>query len=245
MSPAPINCQVRIYLGGTPNASDVNRLFKVVSELFGNDIIRFVSMDPNIFTIHTQLPEKLHLPFLRILNGKFIFERFIVLGLDLGISTDERIEPTFIENGLFYRTLMVGGKPLKALHDYFKSYYETLMTGHTDFMEIFLDKIELIKKTFYKNSERAYYESLELYDTSLKYDQIQAEKPLSDKPVLLESEIVKDLILTIDPKVVTKDDTLELLSYLNKIYQALGGEELIIKEDQVRVFEFKNSNVLA
>ncbi|OEK06714.1 hypothetical protein [Roseivirga misakiensis] len=43
----------------------------------------------------------------------------------------------------------------------------------------------------------------------------------------------KNLTLTIDPELVSRDETLELIHTLNKIYQSIGGDALIIREGRV------------
>jgi hypothetical protein len=52
----------------------------------------------------------------------------------------------------------------------------------------------------------------------------------------LPAEESGTLYITFDPKVIPKEEILELLATLNALYASLGGDELIVKDDEVGAF---------
>lgn len=60
-----------------------------------------------------------------------------------------------------------------------------------------------------------------------------------------ENEISKTLDVYIDTSFFTKDEILNFFGILNETYQALGGDELIIREDEIRVLNCSENFVKA
>jgi len=60
-----------------------------------------------------------------------------------------------------------------------------------------------------------------------------SERKLKEEPIASHGGT---LYVTIDPTLFTKEDFVEFLDYLNKLYVLLGGDELVIREDEVGRF---------
>ena len=51
-----------------------------------------------------------------------------------------------------------------------------------------------------------------------------------------ESSNLETLYVSFDPKLMAKEDVVEFLEALNAVYAQLGGDELIIREDEIGQF---------
>jgi len=60
-----------------------------------------------------------------------------------------------------------------------------------------------------------------------------SERKFGEQPVASQGGM---LYVTIDPTLFTKEDFVEFLDSLNTLYVLMGGEELVIREDEVGRF---------